>query len=88
MNPEQPPIELEAPPRIRVTDSGNTTEEGAAAWLSYRMQTPVSVRLLRSWRTKKVGPAYSKAKYGRSVWYRIEDLEAWLEACYVDPLAS
>ena len=83
-----PPLAPEAPPAIRVTDSGNTTEAGASAWLSYRTQSPVSVRLLRSWRTKKIGPAYSKAKYGRSVWYRIEDLEAWLETCHVDPLAA
>lgn len=38
----------------------------------------LSVRALQAWRSKGVGPVY--LKLGRSVRYRREDLEAFMEA--------
>lgn len=54
-----------------------TTEEDAAAFVGY---TPAA---LRAWRRQGRGPAYIRV--GRSVRYRISDLDEWLGAHRVDP---
>jgi hypothetical protein len=47
---------------------------------------PVSVRTLQDWRTKGIGPAYSKL--GRRVCYAIADLDAFIAQSRVEPKAT
>lgn len=54
------------------------SEREAAAYLG-----PVSPRTLQDWRTKAVGPPYSKA--GRRVCYCTDDLDAFLASARVEP---
>ncbi len=58
---------------------GAWKEEQAADYLGMRVGT------LRNWRFKCVGPRYLKC--GRSVRYRQEDLDAFLERSAVNPVA-
>ena len=54
------------------------SEREAAAYLGV-----VTVRTMQDWRTKGVGPAYSKL--GRRVCYAIEDLDAFVAQTRVEP---
>lgn len=88
IEPQPPIVEIERPPVIRRTISGQTDEEGAAAWLTYITRNSVKPRTLRDWRRRQVGPPYRRTPHGRGVWYVIADLETWAETCAVDPLAA
>lgn len=57
------------------------SEREAAAYLGV-----VTVRTMQDWRTKGVGPAYSKL--GRRVCYAIEDLDAFVALTRVEPKAT
>lgn len=39
----------------------------------------VEVRTLASWRGRKVGPDYVASEGGARIYYRLQDVEAWLE---------
>ncbi len=43
----------------------------------------VATQTLRNWRTARRGPAY--LKLGRSVRYRVEDLQDYMEKCRIQP---
>lgn len=43
----------------------------------------VSEGSVHMWRARGVGPKY--IKMGRPVFYRAEDVRAWIESCLVDP---
>ena len=63
-------METQAPRRL--------SEREAAAYLG-----PVAVRTLQDWRTRGVGPPYSKL--GKRVAYAVTDLDAYLAAQRVEP---
>jgi len=52
-------------------------EKSTAEYLS------VSVKTLQMWRHQRRGPAY--LKISRAVRYRVEDLDAYLRSCRIDP---
>lgn len=39
----------------------------------------VEVRTLASWRSRKIGPDYVATEGGSRIFYRVTDVEAWLE---------
>jgi hypothetical protein len=57
-----------------------TDDSGAAANLG------VATGTLRNWRSQGRGPKY--VRLGRRVLYRLKDLDAYTEACLVDPEAT
>ncbi len=46
----------------------------------------IPIRTLEDWRRRGRGPRYIRA--GRSILYRVRDVEAWLAARTVDPEAA
>jgi excisionase family DNA binding protein len=60
---------------LAVTPATALTEREAAAYLAMSSHT------LRAWRARGGGPAFHKL--GRSVRYRVADLDRWLESCRV-----
>lgn len=58
-------------------EHASIAEPGAAVYINYKIST------LRAWRRQGRGPAY--IRYGRSIRYRIADLDAWVAAHRVDP---
>jgi excisionase family DNA binding protein len=46
-------------------------------------RTGIPAETLRQWRRRGTGPAY--LKLGRSIRYRLADLEAWERSCLVRP---
>ena len=45
----------------------------------------VSTDMLRRWRQRRTGPAFSKV--GRSVVYQVKDVVAWIDSKKVEPVA-
>ena len=85
----EPEIIIEPRPKIYQTDLGDMDEANAAAYLSWRMRKEVSARTLRDWRNKRVGPVFHAGPFGRPIWYRLGDLDEWLElTTAADPLAA
>jgi hypothetical protein len=80
MEIDPPTIEIVrlSPPRIYVTDFNELDETNAAAYLSYHMRTFIPARRLRHWRNVRRGPPCHKQPNGRSIWYRLADLDHWL----------
>lgn len=54
------------------------SEKEAAEYLG-----PVAVRTLQDWRTRGIGPAYSKL--GKRIAYAVADLDAFLSVTRVEP---
>lgn len=67
--------------RVSLKDQprGAWKEQQAADYLSRKVGT------LRNWRHMSKGPKYYKC--GRSIVYRQEDLDAFMEQCAVNPVA-
>jgi len=87
--PLTPFIVVVSPPTIYQTKHGDMDEDNAAKYLSYRMCRAISARTLRHWRMKRVGPPFHSGDGGRPIWYRLPDIDEWLEiTCAVDPLAA
>ena len=92
-DPKDIPVVIDARPPVVMSAHGDMDEAAAALYLTYRMRKPmhrpVTPRTLRFWRHQKLGPVYHKADGGRDVWYRVADIDEWLEiTCAVDPLAA
>lgn len=66
-------------PIIYATAEGKVDETNAALYLSHQMRSSVRPRTMRSWRAEGVGPAYHAGPRGRPVWYRIADLDEYVE---------
>ena len=57
------------------------SEREAASYLG-----PITVRTLQDWRTKGVGPAYSRL--GRRVCYSVDDLDLFIARTRIEPKAA
>jgi len=66
-------------PTIYATAEGKVDETNAALYLSYQRRISVRPRTMRSWRAEGVGPSYHAGPRGRPVWYRIADLDEYVE---------
>jgi excisionase family DNA binding protein len=67
---------------MMTTDQPLTRDE-AARYLG------VSRNTLSSWAARKAGPPYSRSgKVRGRVWYRVRDLDAWLESRHVNVEAN
>jgi Helix-turn-helix domain len=60
-----------------LTPSTNLPEHDASQYIGCKPQT------LRAWRHRKQGPPY--IMLGRAIRYRVQDLDAWLDANRVVP---
>jgi len=60
-------------------NSNLLTPKEAAAFLTENLGRTVSYNTLALWRSHGKGPAYLKNKYNKRVYYRKEDLIAWME---------
>lgn len=60
-------------PTIRATGAGRVDEDDAAKYLG------VSSRKMRQMRAADEGPSY--ARIGNRIWYALNDLDAYIEAC-------
>jgi hypothetical protein len=63
-----------------VTPHTVIAEPDAASYIGY------SLAALRLWRRQGRGPVY--IRHGRSIRYRVEDLDRWVSAHLVQPLQS
>ena len=83
------PIQIEPEPRWMMSAYGEMDETVAALYLTYRMRNRVKPRTLRYWRVEGQGPTYHKGhEHDRRIWYRKEEIDAWLEDTAIDPLAA
>lgn len=73
-----PNIETLPPPQIARTIEGHFSEENAARYLTYKMQTQVTARTMREWRRLGKAPASQCMPGGKHRWYRQADLDEFL----------